>query len=112
MPDIRGLFWWRPRRRKNRRNFSANNSGYWTCLAQRPDVSKFCSVFRLGLEVELDEPLERATPSRASESCLVRCQKSSHEGQEAINRSTRFMRSLGGLQRTPFIPLNPSNEMP
>ena len=33
-------------------------------------------------------------------------------GQEAINRSTRFMRSLGGLQRTPSIPLNPSNEVP
>jgi len=30
-------------------------------LAQRPDVSKFGSVFRLGLEVELDEAFEGAT---------------------------------------------------
>jgi hypothetical protein len=56
-------------------------------------VPKFGSVFRLGLEVELDEG--------------VRCQKSSHEEQEAINRSTRFMRSPAGLQRTPSISLNP-----
>jgi hypothetical protein len=30
-------------------------------IAQRPDVPEDGSVFRLGLEVELDEPLERAT---------------------------------------------------
>ena len=30
-------------------------------LAQGPDVPKFGSVFRRGLEVELNEPLERAT---------------------------------------------------
>ena len=33
-------------------------------LAQRPDVSEDVSVFRLRLEVELNESLERATHSR------------------------------------------------
>ena len=36
-------------------------SGY---LAQCPDMSKEGSVFRLGLEIELNESLERATHSR------------------------------------------------
>jgi hypothetical protein len=35
-----------------------NLGGY---LAQHPDASKDGSVFRLGLEVELDESLERTT---------------------------------------------------
>ena len=59
-------------------------------LAQQPDLSQDGSVFRLGLEVELDEPLERATLLGVGE--LPRLlPEILPRGQEAINRSTRFM---------------------
>ena len=56
-------------------------------LAQRPDVSEDVSVFRLRLEVELNEPLAILGFGEL----LVRRQKSSQDGQEAIKRSTRFI---------------------
>ena len=70
-------------------------------------------IFWGGLKIELGEPFERAAHLPSERKLpFVRYQKSSHEVQEAINRSTRFMRWPRSQQRTPSIPLNPSNEVP
>ena len=69
------------------------------------------SVFRLGLEVELDEPLERATHLALGE--LPRPLPEILPRGAGGNKSVHAVHEVArGQQRTPSIPLNPSNEVP